>query len=173
MEKISPETMQLITEINAMNARRRKNGDAHENGLSDRYGFEFEQSDCFSDVPLDFTERTIRLQAEVREMFGLTMELNRHSPLFMRASGRLEKMLTHLGSYCITKAVMEQQGETFRLLKNLNILWLRQMTAANFRKCYASFMESRELGRYNPAAFEIKHPDLIQTHSIKLLPLAA
>ena len=138
MEKMTNEIMQLIDELHMLNIGRKG-----ESASKDRYGFSFEPLNCVSTTPLDFTERTMRLQVEAREAYRLTLKLNRHSPLFIRTSGLLERLLNHLGSYCITKAVLEAQGETFSLIDRLDIKWLRNMTAANFRKCNESFLESQ------------------------------
>ena len=150
MEKMTNEIMQLIDELHMLNISRKG-----ENASKDRYGFSFEPLNCVSTAPLDFTERTMRLQVEAREAYRLTLKLNRHSPLFIRTSGLLERLLNHLGSYCITKAVLEAQGETFDLIDTLDIDRLREMTAANFRKCNESFMENQMLGRFNPKIFAL------------------
>ena len=105
MEKITGEILQLIEELHMLDYGR----EGQDKG-KDRYGFELEPQNCVSSSPLDFTERAMRLQVEAREAYRMTMMLNRHSPLFIRISGLLERLLNHLGSYCITKAVMEAQG---------------------------------------------------------------
>ena len=150
MEKMTNEIMQLIDELHMLNIGRKG-----ESASKDRYGFSFEPLNCVSTAPLDFTERTMRLQVEAREAYRLTLKLNRHSPLFIRTSGLLERLLNHLGSYCITKAVLEAHGETFDLIDTLDIDRLREMTAANFRKCNESFMENQMLGRFNPKIFAL------------------
>ena len=150
MEKMTEEIMQLIDELHMLDIGRKG-----ENAAKDRYGFSFEPLNCVCTAPLDFTERTMRLQVEAREAYRLTLKLNRHSPLFIRTSGLLERLLNHLGSYCITKAVLEAQGETFDLIDTLDIDRLREMTAANFRKCNESFMENQMIGHFNPKIFAL------------------
>ncbi len=153
MEEFNSEIMQMITEFNMMNSYR-KSGKAGLSG-TDGYGYEFEPLDAFSTDPLGFTERTMRMQNEASETFSLVRAANRHSPLFTKLSGQLEKLVNYLGSCCITKAVMEQQGESFRLPDILTTDRLRGMAAFNLRKCYAAFMECRAAGRYSYAAFDL------------------
>ena len=150
MEKMTGEILQLIEELHMLDYGR----EGQDKG-KDRYGFELEPQNCVSSSPLDFTERAMRLQVEAREAYRMTMMLNRHSPLFIRISGLLERLLNHLGSYCITKAVMEAQGENFSLIDHLDIKWLRNMTAANFRKCNESFLESQMSRRFDTKIFAL------------------
>ena len=152
MLEMNREVMDMIGELRELEHRKMVNGaDA---AVSDKYGYAFEPAEAFSYEPLGFAERTMRLQAEALELFGLVSTVSRFSPLFFRMSAQLERMLTRLGGCCVTKAVLEQQaGESFRLLNDLTIDSLRRMAAFNFRKCYSSFMESRAEGRYKPEAF--------------------
>ncbi len=152
MEKINSEIMRMLTEFNLINSQR---GGRQQLTGTDKYGFEFEPLDAFSTDPLGFAEMALRMQTEAVETFMLVQTANRHSPLYHRLSARFEKLVSYLGSCCITKAVMEQQGETFRLLDILSTDWLRGMAAFNLRKCYAAFMESRAEGRYSFAAFDL------------------
>ena len=152
MEQINSEIMRILTEFNMINSSR---GGMKPLTGTDRYGYEFEPLDAFSTDPLSFTEKTLRMQNEAMETFTLDRTANRHSPLYHKLSAQLEKLISYLGSCCITKAVMEQQGETFRLLNSLTTDWLRGMAAFNLRKCYAAFMECRAEGRYSYAAFDL------------------
>ncbi len=152
MEEINSEIMRMITEFNLINSSR---GGMQPLAGTDKYGYEFEPLDSFSTDPLGFAEKTLRMQNEAMETFTLVRTANRHSPLFHKLSAQLEKLISYLGSCCITKAVMEQQGESFRLLDILTTDWLRGMAAFNLRKCYAAFMECRTEGRYSYAAFDL------------------
>ncbi|MBQ6520839.1 MAG: hypothetical protein IJI14_19205, partial [Anaerolineaceae bacterium] len=111
--------------------------------------------DCFSTEPLGFLETAMKLETEAVETFRFMKEINRHSPVYYQTSSQLEKLVSQLGSACITKAVMEQQGKDVSFLDHLTIDWLRELTAFNFRKCYASFMESMSVIRYNGNALAL------------------
>ena len=152
MEEINSQIMRMITEYNTIDSSR---GGMQKLTGTDKFGYEFEPFDAFSTDPLGFPERVLRMQTEAMETFSLVQTANRHSPLFHKLSAQLEKLVSYLGSCCITKAVMEQQGETFRLLDNLTADRLRGMAAFNLRKCYAAFMECRAEGRYSYAAFDL------------------
>ena len=121
----------------------------------DGFGYSFEPIEAFSTEPLNFTETAMRLHTEALELFNLAGTANRHSPLYYRMSGQLEKLVSQLGSCCITKAVLEQQGNEFDLLDDLTIETLRRMTAHNFRKAWSSFMESRAANNYNGTALDL------------------
>ncbi len=153
MEEMNYEIMQMIDELQRMRYHQKAIG--FEEAKTDRYGYAFEPLDTFSTEPLGFTETAMRLQTEAAELFHMICKVSRFSPLFIRMSGQFEKMVNQLGSCCITKAVMEQQGDTFDLLEMLTIDKLRGWAALNFRKSYAAFMDSHASGRYKPAAFDL------------------
>ena len=121
----------------------------------DAYGYAFEPYDTFRADPLGFTEKVMTLQAEAEEVFPLTRTVNRFSPLYIKLTRQLEKLLAQLGSCCITKAVLEQQGKTFSALDDLSIEGLRGMLGLNFRKCFEAFMEKREANGLNYEALEM------------------
>ena len=154
MEEMNTEIMQMIDELHMMQRSKEANGlnDAE----TDKYGFPFEPFDAFSAEPLGFVEKTMRLNTESAILFSQVSRISRFSPLFIRMSAQLERMTARLGSCCITKAVLEQQeGKSIRALRILTIGSLREMAAFNFRKCYASFMESDAAGVYKPEAFTL------------------
>ena len=154
MQEMNREIAEMIGELQLLEHRKKANG--IDDARHDRYGFDMETPEMFSMEPLGFVETTMRLQTEAMELFNMVGRVSRFSPLFPRMSAQLERMVYRLGSCCLTKAVLEQQaGESFLLLEGLTIGWLRGMTAFNFRKCYASFMESRAEGGYRPEAFEL------------------
>jgi hypothetical protein len=157
MEHMNQEIMKMIVELGSI--RSQQKAQAAKIGERDQYGFPFEPGDSFSMEPLGFLETAMKLQTEAAESFGLLREYNRHSPLFYKMAARLEKLLSRLGSACITKAVIEQQGENSKdmdqLLFDLNIESLRQSTAFVFRKCYSSFMESAGCFRFNQSALDL------------------
>ncbi len=154
MQEITNEILKVFEDLQRMQFKKEQNGS--DEGEKDRYGYPFEPCDAFSTKPLEFAETALRLDIEAREMFSQLCTLNRHSPLFYRLSGQFEKILSLLGSCCITKAVIEhQENDTFELLQDLTIDSLREMAAFQFRKCSAAFMDSRSCGRINLEAFNL------------------
>ena len=152
MQEMTQDVMQIIEDLQMTRYERKQNGDGE--AEKDCYGYPFEPDCAFSTKPLEFVETAMRLDIEAMEMFSELSRLNRFSPLYYRLSGQFEKLLRQLGSFCITKAVIEQQeNETFELLQDLTIEKLRKMAAFNFRKCFAAFMDSRSRGAYNADAF--------------------
>ena len=154
MQEITNEILKVFEDLQRMQSKKEQNGT--DEGEKDRYGYPFEPCGAFSTKPLEFAETALRLDIEAREMFSQLCTLNRHSPLFYRLSGQFEKILSLLGSCCITKAVIErQENDTFELLQDLTIDSLREMAAFQFRKCSAAFMDSRSCGRINLEAFNL------------------
>ena len=154
MQEVTREILKVFEDLERMQIKQKQNGVGE--AARDAYGYAFEPYDAFSTKPLEFIETALRLDIEAREMFAMLRTLNRHSPLFYKLSGEFEKILKLLGSCCITKAVLEkQENESFELLQDLTIDRLREMTAFNFRKCSASFMDSRACGKTNLEAFSL------------------
>ncbi|MBQ6342469.1 MAG: hypothetical protein IJI41_05045 [Anaerolineaceae bacterium] len=151
MNEMTIETMDIIDGLREMRFQQKVN--AAKIGDKDKYGYAFEYSDSFGTDTLKFQETAMMLEIEANETFKIMREINRHSPLYFQMCAQLEKLISQLGSVCITKAVKEQQeGETFKLLERLTIQRLREMTAFNFRKCYQSFLESQAALVYNASA---------------------
>ena len=157
MEEFNREVMNMIVDLHEVKVQQKQW--AAKAGKTDKYGLAYESPDMFSMEPLGFLETTMKLPTEALETFAFAREYNRHSPLFYQMAGHLEKLLSQLGSACITKAVMDQQQksgpEMDQLLNDLTIDWLRQRTAFVFRKCYASFMESSGVLRFNQTALAL------------------
>ena len=154
MEGLNYEIMEMTDKLQIMRYQQRIN--AQKIGDTDRYGFPFEPADSFSTDPLGFIETAMRLQAEAAELYSFTREFNRHSPQYYQMSAQLEKLVSQLGSVCITKAVIEQQeGQEFPWLDTLTIEWLRKISAFQFRKCYESYMESMTYLNYNGSALSL------------------
>ena len=147
MEGMNHQILDMIDELE-QRAYRMHSGKKAEKE-ADEYGYPFEPFDMFSAEPLGFLETAMRLETEMTELFSLGCRLNRHSPMFAKVSGQMERMIRQLGSCCITKAILEQQGQQFPLLEQVTIDWLRRMTAFNFRKCCAAFMDAHEAGSWN------------------------
>ena len=157
MESMNMEIINLITNLQWVKAsQKEKVKDMPE---TDLYGFPFEPCDDFSTEPLSFFETAMRLETEASQTFAMLREFNRHSPLFYQMSSDLEKIVSQLGSACITKVVIQMQGESSnamdQLLGSLTIDELRGWAAFNLRKCYASFMESAANIHYNKTAMNL------------------
>ena len=153
MDGLNREIMDMIYDLQQIRACQKQN--AKNIGDKDKYGYPFEPGDCFSTEPLGFLETAMKLETEAVETSRFMKQINRHSPAYYQMSSQLEKLVSQLGSACITKAVMEQQGKDVSFLDHLTIDWLRELTAFNFRKCYASFMESMSVIRYNGNALAL------------------
>ena len=153
MEEMNLQIMEMIDQLQDLDHYRKTHGT--DDAAADRYGYPFEPIGSFSGEPLSFTETGMRLHTEAMELFDLVQKINRHSPLFFKMTGQLEKLIGQMGSCCITKAVMEQQGESPELLEDLTIDLLRRMTAFSLRKAWASFMESRAMNSYNGNALDL------------------
>ena len=157
MEDLNNNIMNLM--FNLQDLRMQQKANTANMPEKDAYGYPFEPFDCFSTEPASFLEKAVMLDTEAVEIFRQLRELNRHSPLFYQMSSDMEKIVSHLGSACITKAVIEQEEQNSsamdQLLKRLNIDHLREWTAFNLRKCFASFMESSSALRYNKIALNL------------------
>ena len=148
--------MQVLDMIDEMMSRKFRMADRKgPEPEADRLGFPFEPLNAYSDEPLGFLETAMRLQTEAAVLFNRSRKLNHLSPLYTKAALQLERMIRALGSCCITKAVLEQEGHTFPLIEDVTVGWLRQMAAFSFRKCYAAFMDAHEVGVYNTAASDL------------------
>ncbi len=75
---------------------------------------------------LNFSRPPYCLKRKRRDCSGQSCKVNRHSPLFTHLSGQMEEIVSRPGSICITKAVPEQQGETFSMIDHLTIVRLRE-----------------------------------------------
>lgn len=157
MEDLNVNIMNMICNLQDLMMDQKEN--AAKMPDKDAYGYPFEPFDCFSTEPASFLEKAMILDSEAVDIFKQLRSLNRHSPLFYRMSADMEKIVSQLGSACITKAVIEQQGQNSasmdQLLDKLNIDHLREWTAFNLRKCFASYMESSSVLRYNRIALSL------------------
>lgn len=140
VNKMSPQIIHMIDELMEKSWQMQNNAD---DAAADEYGYSFEPDDVISAEPLDFYESAMLLQSQAADLYRLVCLFNRHSPLFVKVSSLMEKVVRRLGVFCITKAVLEQDGNDFRMLDKLNVGWLRSITAFNVRKCYAAYMEDR------------------------------
>ena len=72
---------------------------------------------------------------------------NRLSPLYFTLMGYLEKDIKQLGSYCITKAVLEKGGEQFTGLDGIEMKELFSMVSVHFRKCCMAYNDLQKAGQ--------------------------
>lgn len=152
-DKMTVQICDMIDDLMTRSWRMKNNGKA--DAEADIYGYPFEPDNAISAEPLGFYESALRLKTEANELFGFIHKLNRHSPLFLKASSLMEKLIRQLGVCCITRAVLEQEGNDFDLLEGLTISWLKRIAAFNVRKCYAAFMEDREMNRFHSAVLDL------------------
>ena len=155
MEDFESDLMRMIADLHLNQKPQAKTADS-ELGGKDPYGYPYESFECFSMDPLGLPEAALNLYTEMQETFRYISRFNRHSPLFYKTAGKLEKLLSQLGSVCITGAVMEQQGRLgFGPIDGLTIDVLRSKTAFIFRKSCAAFMESIRAMHFNDDALDL------------------
>ena len=106
-------------------------------------GFPAESFEEFSETPLDFEEMAAALRMDVESVYTLTGTLNRYSPDYMCCCKILDKMIRRLGSFCVTKAVLEQKDFEFPSLKDLDLKDLYCMVSFNFRKTRTAFIDGK------------------------------
>ena len=112
MNEMTADVLRIMEDLQRMQYKKKQNGVGE--AAEDAYGYAFEPYDAFSTKPLEFAETAMRLHIEALETFSMLRTLNRHSPLYYRLSGQLEKLLRQLGSCCITKAVIEKYPRELR-----------------------------------------------------------
>ncbi|MBQ6502518.1 MAG: hypothetical protein IJI57_01220, partial [Flexilinea sp.] len=125
MEHIALDTELSNQETEEM-LRRVKTGDAFnaspdtnsenpesEQALCDEYGFPFEPEGTYNNAPLEFEEVAKALWIALINLNYTATRYHRQSPYYPLLMARLEKNIKQMGSYCITKTVLEQSGEQF------------------------------------------------------------
>ncbi len=116
-----------------------------EEELSSAPEYPAESFEEFSEAPLDFEEMAEALRDDLEKVYELTGTLSRFSPDYPATCRVLEKMIRRLGSYCVTKAVLEQKGFTFPKLRDLDLKDLYCMVSFNFRKTRAAYHDGDRL----------------------------
>ena len=111
----------------------------NEQVLCDEYGFPFEPEGMYNNAPLEFEETAKALWVVMCNLNYAAVRYNRLSPYFPMLMSRLEKNIRQMGSYCITKTVLEQSGEQFPELEQISILELYKMVSVMFRKCCGAY----------------------------------
>ncbi len=98
-----------------------------------------ERLDEFSTVPFGFEESASFLWEDTQLTYQHACLSNRFSEEYLKLCGRLEKNIKQVGSMCVTKAVLEQEGFVFSGLEAMNINDLIGMVSFHLRKCHAAF----------------------------------
>ena len=88
-----------------------------------------------------FADHVQYLWEELKITFYRTAAIDRFSPLYVKASKKLEKIITELGSCIITIAVIEQNGQPMPDFAELKIHELICDVSYNFRKTSAALDE--------------------------------
>ena len=88
-----------------------------------------------------FADHVQYLWEELKITFYRTAALNRFSPLYVKTSKKLEKIIAELGSCIITIAVIEQNGQPMPDFAELTIHELICDVSFNFRKTSAALDE--------------------------------
>ncbi len=117
---------------------------AQKNASDINAAFEAESLECFSEDPLEFEEMAVVLREDLEDVYTLTGTFSRYSPDYPAACRILEKMIRRMGSYLVTKAVLEQKGFSFPSLKDTGIRDLYSMVSFNFRKTHAAYLEGKQ-----------------------------
>ena len=97
-----------------------------------------EAFDAFSDAPFNFEETAQMLWEDTQKVYYHACTANRFTDKYLRLCGQLEKNIKELGSWCITKAVLEQNGMEFPKLSDMNIDELVRMVSFHLRKAHAA-----------------------------------
>ena len=97
-----------------------------------------EDFNAFSDAPYEFENSTQMLWNDTGRVYYHACTANRFSENYLQYCEQLEKNIKELGSCCLTKAVLEQHGQKFEKLSELNINALVRMVSFHLRKAHAA-----------------------------------
>ncbi len=98
-----------------------------------------EPTDTFSTVPYEFEESVRYLWDDTQKLYYHACKANRFSENYLTYSEELEKSIREMGSYCLTKAALEQKGMEFPNLSELSVPELVGMVSYHLRKTHAAF----------------------------------
>ncbi len=98
-----------------------------------------EPTDVFSTVPYEFEESVRYLWDDTQKLYYHACKANRFSENYLTYSEELEKSIREMGSYCLTKAALEQKGMEFPNLSELSVSELVGMVSYHLRKTHAAF----------------------------------
>ena len=97
-----------------------------------------EPDNVFSNAPAEFEERSRMLWDDTQKLYYHACKANRFSEKYLKYSEELEKSIRQMGSVCITKAALEQNGLEFKSLEELGIEELVRMSSYHLRKAHAA-----------------------------------
>ena len=97
-----------------------------------------EDSRSFSDAPFEFENTTCELWDDTRKVYHQACIANRFSDDYLTFCGQLEKNIKQLGSFCLTKAALEQKGVALPKLKGMTIEEMVRMVSFHYRKAHAA-----------------------------------
>ena len=112
--------------------------------LVDNYNFPFEPEGIYNSALLDFEEISSALWTLILHTHYSATRFNRHSPNYTLLMQNLEKDIKLMGSYCVTKAVLEQSGKEFPGTEMLNLKELSCMASLHFRKCCRAYYDIKQ-----------------------------
>ena len=92
----------------------------------------------FSDAPSEFEHTALLLWDDTKKVYVNACTANRFSENYLMFCDQLEKNIKQLGSYCLTKAVLEQNGMSFPKLSQMTIRELAGMVGFHLRKAHAA-----------------------------------
>ena len=98
----------------------------------------FEALSEFSNAPFEFQNKALLLWKDTQLIYVHACTANRFSGNYLMLCTQLEKNIRQLGSFCLTKAVLEQQGQSFPELSGLSIKELVGMVSFHIRKAHAA-----------------------------------
>ena len=104
-------------------------GDCDENGLP------FDLEGMYNSAPLAFDEMMQILWDVTNAIHYTATRYNRHSTQYFTLMKELEKHIKQLGSFCVTRAVLEKSGTAFPGLEEMPVKELYCMVSLHFRKC--------------------------------------
>ncbi|MBQ4514988.1 MAG: hypothetical protein II969_18490 [Anaerolineaceae bacterium] len=92
----------------------------------------------FSNAPAEFEERSHMLWDDTQKLYYHACKANRFSENYLKYSEELEKSIRQMGTFCITKAALEQKGLEFPSLAELGVEELVRMSSYHLRKAHAA-----------------------------------
>lgn len=140
MERYDRQTRAALADI----AGERSSGNPEGALLLDEYGLPFVPLDEFSDDPLEFEEVAGAIKELLDDIHLTAASVNKLSPFYLTACEHLERCIKQMGSFCVTKAVLEQEDCQFPSLEGVSIRQLYAMVSLHFRKCRGAFRELHE-----------------------------
>ena len=104
-------------------------GDFDENGLT------FDPEGMYNSAPLEFEEMMGILWHVANSLHYAATRYDRHSTQYFTLLKELEKQIKQLGSFCVTRAVLEKSGAVFPDMEDMTVKELTCMVSLHFRKC--------------------------------------